>query len=123
MPERDEAKTGLVTLGTRTPTTGRRALRLKPDLADAHVCRADVLMASNQPDRALAGYQEAIRLNPQLPPAHNNRGNALRELGRNQEALESYDIAIALKPDYAEAFVAEIVRGDFIRNIMTVAYA
>ncbi len=26
-------------------------------------------------------------------------------------------------PDYAEAFVAEIVRGDFIRNIMTVAYA
>jgi predicted O-linked N-acetylglucosamine transferase (SPINDLY family) len=79
------------------------ALVLKPDDADAHLNRANVLKVMGRAEAALAGYARALELTPDWPQAENNRGTVLRDLGRYQDALAAYDRALAAAPDYAEA--------------------
>ncbi|HEX4028257.1 MAG TPA: tetratricopeptide repeat protein [Rhizomicrobium sp.] len=79
------------------------ALALRPDDADAHLNRANVLKVTGRAQDALAGYARALELKPGWPQAENNRGTVLRDLGHYQEALAAYDRALAATPDYAEA--------------------
>ena len=80
-----------------------RGLALRPDLAEAHCDRGNVLTALKRFDEALAGYERALALRPDYAEALNNRGNALRELKRFDEALASCDRALTLRPNLAEA--------------------
>ena len=80
-----------------------RAIRLKPEYANAHFNRASALKQLNRIAEALAGYDRAIALNPNHAEAHNNRGVLLQGLNRFPEAVADYDRAIGLKPDYVEA--------------------
>ena len=81
----------------------REAIRLKPDLADAHTILALALRESGDVRGAIAACREAIRLKPDDADAHYNLGNALRGSGDVRGAIAAYHEAIRLKPDYAEA--------------------
>ena len=45
----------------------RKALRLKPDYADAHNNSGIALKAQGRMEEAIASYREAIRLKPNYP--------------------------------------------------------
>jgi tetratricopeptide (TPR) repeat protein len=80
-----------------------QAIALRPDFAEVHNNRADVLKALKRLDEALAGFDRAIALRADFAEALNNRGNTLLELKRFDEALASYDRALAVRPDYANS--------------------
>jgi len=80
-----------------------QALRLNPDLAEAHNNRGILLHRAGRLAEALSAYERAARLEPGLARAHNNRCLALTQLGRAAEALAACETALALDPDYPEA--------------------
>ncbi len=80
-----------------------RALKLKPDYAEALGNRGNVLLILKRADEALACHERALKLTPGDHELYNNRGNALQDLNRPEEAMASYQRALALQPDYAEA--------------------
>jgi tetratricopeptide (TPR) repeat protein len=79
----------------------REAIRLKPDLAEAHYNLGKAL-TSRAPEAAIGSYREAIRLKPDLAEAHYNLGKALTSRAP-EAAIGTYREAIRLKPDLAEA--------------------
>ena len=81
-----------------------RAIRLKPDYAEAYNNRGFVKDDLDQYEEAIADYDEAIRLKSEYAEAYNNRGVAKSNLGRHEEAIADYDDAIRLKSDNAEAY-------------------
>ena len=81
-----------------------RAIRLKPDYAEAYNNRGSAKQALGQHDAALADCDEALRLKPDYAEAYYNRGNAKYALRRYEAAITDYDEAIRLKPDYAVAY-------------------
>ena len=80
-----------------------RALALRPDHAQAHYNRGNILYELRRFEEAVAGYDRALALQPDHAETLSNRGNTLHELKRFEEALASYDRALLLRPDYAEA--------------------
>ncbi|MGA2602903.1 MAG: tetratricopeptide repeat protein [Verrucomicrobiia bacterium] len=80
-----------------------QALRLYPDLADAHINLGTAMLQSGRIQEAIGHYEQALRIKPDLPKGHNDFGLALQQMGRVQEAIGHYDQALRLKPDYAEA--------------------
>jgi len=78
------------------------ALKLRPDFAEAHSNRGDVLHKLNRFDDALASCDRALALRQGYAEAHCYRSNALHALGRLDEALASHNRALALRLDYAE---------------------
>ena len=83
----------------------REALRLKPDLAEAHDDLASALakMPGGLPE-AIAEYETALRLKPDYDVAYSNLGNALLQVpGRVPEAIAAFHAALRIKPDSVEA--------------------
>ena len=74
------------------------------DLATRAWFSIGYLLREENPEDAMAAYDEAIRLNPQLAEAYNNRGNAKDDLGRHEDAIADYNQAIRLNPQLAEAY-------------------
>jgi tetratricopeptide (TPR) repeat protein len=79
-----------------------RALKLRPDYAEALSNRGNILHELKRFEEALASYDRAVELRPDYAQALFNRGNTLHELKRFEEALASHDRAVELRPDYAE---------------------
>ena len=77
----------------------KRAIGLKPKVAEAHNNRGNALMDLKRPAEALASCDKAIALKPHIAESHYNRGKALKDLKRPEDAIASYDKAIALKPN------------------------
>jgi len=69
-----------------------------PDLALAHLLKAQVLLQSGQADRALDLIAEALRLNPSLADAWGVLGAAENRLGREADSLPHLRQAIRLSP-------------------------
>ncbi len=82
-----------------------KALRLKPDFADAYINRGNALSQLGQHEAALTDYDKALRLNPDLAEAYLNRGVAQADLGQYEKALADYNEALRLKPNLAEAYL------------------
>ncbi|MFZ3004985.1 MAG: tetratricopeptide repeat protein [Phenylobacterium sp.] len=78
----------------------RKALKIDPDGHMAHLCVADVLLATGRLDDALATFETALALSPANPATHFNRGNVLRMLSRFEEAVIAYGHAVRLRPDF-----------------------
>ena len=76
-----------------------KAIRLKPDYAEAYHNRGSVLSVLQRREAALQSYDKAILFKPDYAEAYGNRGNTLYVLQQYQAALESYDKAILLKPE------------------------
>ncbi len=82
----------------------QRALKVKPDYADALNNLANALNNTGKFDEAIANYERALKINPDYPDAHFNFANSLRNLGKFEEAVAGYRQALKLKPDYGEAY-------------------
>jgi hypothetical protein len=79
------------------------AIRLNPDLAEAHFYLASLLQ--QEPGRlpeAAAHYEEVLRLSPDDFKAHTNLGNILVLQGKAPEAIAHYRAALRLNPNLAE---------------------
>jgi tetratricopeptide (TPR) repeat protein len=81
----------------------REAVRLNPDLLEAHNNLCQASRQVNRLDDALRECSEALRLNPNTPTARNGLGVALVAKGRPDQARPEFEAALRLKPDYADA--------------------
>jgi tetratricopeptide (TPR) repeat protein len=81
------------------------ALKLRPDLAEAHVNKGIALLHLGGHDsEAVAQLTAGLELKPSRPEvAYYTRGIANELLGATREAYEDYKAAVALKPNWTEA--------------------
>jgi len=81
----------------------RAALRLKPDLGEAHRGLGANFFSKGDIDEAAIEYNEAVRLMPDDPVAHDGLAAALFRKGDVDGAISEYRAAQRLKPDDVEA--------------------
>src|SRR5499427_444852 len=80
-----------------------RALRLKPDEAEAYTNLGGVLARQGKLTEAVQNCERALQLEPDYAEAYYNLAVALAAQGKLPEAVKNYERALQLKPDYAEA--------------------
>jgi tetratricopeptide (TPR) repeat protein len=81
----------------------RRAIAVRPGVAQARYHLGNALVAAGRHQDALASFADALTLHPDHVDALNNQGNALRNLGRFDEAIACYRGALAARPDFVVA--------------------
>jgi len=81
----------------------KQAIRIDPDVKEAHYNLGTVYIKSGKYQEAIESYKQAIRIDPDFADAHHNLGTAYGELGKHQEAIESFKHAIRIDPDHAGA--------------------
>ncbi|MGF6735851.1 Flp pilus assembly protein TadD [Paraburkholderia youngii] len=79
-----------------------RAIREKPDVAEAHISLGLLYQQLNRSVEAVEAYKNALSLRPDLAEVHSNLGLAFEKLGRVSDAEFSFQRAITLRPDLAE---------------------
>jgi tetratricopeptide (TPR) repeat protein len=80
------------------------ALNDNPNLGDAYLNRALVLIAEKNPSDALAAVNQGIALGAtNLQIAYYSRGEIEDDAGQYDAAYRDYKQALAIKPDYAPA--------------------
>lgn len=77
----------------------RRAIRIRPELAEAHHGAGMLLALLGDMDRARINLTTAVRLKGNWPRGHNDLANLLARMGRMDEAIEHYQRASDLAPD------------------------
>jgi len=80
-----------------------KALRLDPDLAEAHLARASVLSNLSgrfAPEPAIQEDRRALELNPNLARAHHQLGNIYLHLGLLDKAVDEFRRTLAIDPGY-----------------------
>jgi tetratricopeptide (TPR) repeat protein len=83
----------------RAREAAEHALRLNPDLAEAHATLAYALTVYYwEWEAAEEAFARAIALNPDYPLAHKWHSDLLRTLGRYDESLQAVERAVALDP-------------------------
>jgi len=86
--------------------TSAEALRLAPELAEAHAARGLTLFLMHRPEEAEQAFQEALRLDPDLYQARYYHGRACFQEGRLEEAAAEFQAAALIREDYQAAFFA-----------------
>jgi tetratricopeptide (TPR) repeat protein len=81
----------------------QNAIRLQPDLADAHYTLGVLFWQKGDFDKAIAELQEAIRNQPSYAEAYYTLGTVLKQQGKLPEAAAALREAIRLQPDFAGA--------------------
>jgi predicted O-linked N-acetylglucosamine transferase (SPINDLY family) len=81
----------------------RRAVQIRPDLADAHFSLGYLLDRLGKLSEAEQSLRQALRLAPDDPLAHNQLGKVLVRLDRPQQAMVSLREALRLNPNSAHA--------------------
>jgi protein O-GlcNAc transferase len=79
-----------------------RAVRLRPDMAQAHVNLGKSLSEAGRPETAMGAFRNALKLNPDHADAHYSLGIVLMEEGRLAEAVSHLARAAALEPKAAD---------------------
>jgi tetratricopeptide (TPR) repeat protein len=79
------------------------ALRLKPDVPQAHNNLGTAFMRLGRLDEAHAAYQQGLRLTPDDAEVRYNLSLLLERMGRSDEAVLHAREAIRLEPDHAAA--------------------
>ena len=82
----------------------RKAIKIKPDYADAHYNLGIILTDLSNLQEAELSCRKAIEIKSDFAEAHYSLGIILKGLGKLQEAELSCRKAIEIKPDYAEAY-------------------
>ena len=80
-----------------------RAIRLRPDFADARMALGIQQLAGGNYQGALSHFQAAEKLIPTLPAVHVNLGDAYRSTKQWVESKRAYDEAIRLKERLPQA--------------------
>ncbi|MGD1000331.1 MAG: tetratricopeptide repeat protein [Candidatus Brocadiia bacterium] len=78
------------------------ALKLRPDLSEAHSDLGSVLLQMGKPDEAMRQLHEALRISPDSSSAHLSLGEALVQEGNLKEAVAQFRAAVKSDPDSAE---------------------
>jgi tetratricopeptide (TPR) repeat protein len=81
----------------------KKALALNDSIAGAHYELGNILLAQDQPDRALEQLQKAAKLDPSSADTHYALWLDLRKLGRTQEAADELQTFKKLKPQGSDA--------------------
>ena len=81
----------------------KRALKIKPDYADAYNNLGNLQRKLGQLDEAITSCEQALKIKPDYAEAHHNLGNAQLDLNQLDAAVSSYNRALKIKPDFAEA--------------------
>ncbi|MGO9917821.1 MAG: tetratricopeptide repeat protein [Isosphaeraceae bacterium] len=81
----------------------REAIRLKPDLTEAHNGLAEVFDAQGKRHEAVDELKKAIRINPRLAEAHADLGNAFVEQRKLDAAIVELNDAIRIDPGHHDA--------------------
>ena len=84
--------------GETARRVAEEAVRLAPDLAEAHLALANVRLHENEPREVAVGIVRALALSPLLPEAHDLRTRLLLEVAPPREAIEAADRAMQLEP-------------------------
>jgi serine/threonine-protein kinase len=77
------------------------AVRLAPQLAEAHFALAQVKLHEPDLPGTAAGVVRALSLSPLLPDAHQLRARLLSEVGTPREAIEAAHRAMQLEPRFS----------------------
>jgi len=77
----------------------RQAVRLNPELAEAHAGLGLALLKLGRTSEAVSACREALRLRPDLARAHSCLGLAYAERFFAQKALEHFNYALKLRPN------------------------
>jgi adenylate cyclase len=80
-------------------TASRRAVQLGPDLAEAHVARAQTLAIQGDPAAADEAFGTALRLKPRLAKPHYLYARFCYASGRLTDAVHHFERAEQLSPD------------------------
>jgi tetratricopeptide (TPR) repeat protein len=80
-----------------------KALRLKPNYAEAHNNLGDALTRLGRANEAVAHFQRALQLKPDYSEACYNYGTTLLQMGKLDEAIAQLEKSAQIKPDFAEA--------------------
>ena len=96
-----------------TEEASRKAIELAPQLAEAHVSRANALYLYKRTEEALAEFEEAIRLDPNLFEAHYYIARAWFSRGEFEKAAQYFERASSIRPeDYqTPSFLANCYEG------------
>ena len=90
------------------------AIRIRPELAEAHLNRGGALLVLGRDEEARDSLDTSLRLEPAQPEiAHFNRALARENLGDVRGAYEDLKAALALKPDW------ELAQREFKRYRVT----
>lgn len=81
----------------------RRALRERPDFAEARSNLGWALVQQGQRERGLEMLRKAVEQGPSLASGHNNLGWALYQKGKHVEAIQAYRRALECEPNFALA--------------------
>ncbi|HUR56744.1 MAG TPA: tetratricopeptide repeat protein [Opitutaceae bacterium] len=83
----------------------RASIRLEPHEVNTHYNLGNALMATGDPEGAIACYHEALRLGGGRISAniHHNLGTALEKSGRVPEAVAQYERALQIEPQHPQA--------------------
>ena len=76
-----------------------KALKLDPELAEAHNSRGQALFTCERYDEAKLAFDRAIQLNPRLFDAYLSYARTYFASGRPEEAVQRYEQAIEIQPD------------------------
>ena len=81
----------------------QKAIKLKPDFADAHIALGAALQDIGRNEAAISSYRQALAFRPDYAEAHYNLGGALEAAGKLDDAIMSLRQALTTKPDFSEA--------------------
>ena len=84
----------------------RKAIKIKPDYANAHGNLANVLAAQGKLDEAITEYQQTLALAPQSAQAHFRFGQALQTQHKFGAAGMEYQKALGLEPGHLPAHLS-----------------
>ncbi|MBM3598995.1 MAG: tetratricopeptide repeat protein [Alphaproteobacteria bacterium] len=105
----------------RADELAARAVRLAPELADAHYVLGMVRLRQGDRRAALSAFEAAARLAPDYAEAHYNRGTQHLELGDTGQAVAAFTRALELRPAYIDArcnlATALIAQGKLVQAI------
>ncbi len=78
-------------------------VRLRPNLADAHLNLALNYQAAHRDEDAMAEFEETVRADPDNIQAHFYLGEGYSARGWLRRAMDEYDTVLKLEPDHVRA--------------------
>ena len=79
------------------------AVRIDPDLAEAHAQLGAVLLGGGEIERARTHLERALHLDPNAADAHYNLGLLAHRQERYDEAVSRFERAVRIRPDHFDA--------------------
>ena len=83
----------------------KRALKIKPDFAEAHNNLGNTLKSIGNLNSAISHYEKALKIDPKYAEAYYNIANAFKDKKNFVKAKYFYNRAIKIKSDYENAYI------------------